>query len=79
MILLNFTIFFLFSFRNEVWRFDPAIAKISKRQRIMLSFFKGLPVGVGLFIATIAIEKALGIDWHNPRNLEEYKHEHGHH
>jgi hypothetical protein len=52
--------------------------KSTKSQRIVRSLFRGFPLGVGLLIATIAIEKALKIDWHDPRGIHG-GHGHGDH
>lgn len=65
------------SYRNEVWRFDPANQKYTFSQLFRKSVFKGFSLGVGLLVVTIAVEKALGIDWHDPRGI--HKGEHGHH
>ena len=42
----------------------------------MKSLFRGLPLGLGLTIATIALEKAFGVDYHDPRGIHGG---HGHH
>ncbi|KAG5673541.1 hypothetical protein PVAND_003581 [Polypedilum vanderplanki] len=65
--------------RNEVWRFDPAIHKTwnTRSQRLWKSLFRGFPLGLGLTIATVAIEKALKVDYHDPRGI--HGHGHGHH
>lgn len=47
------------------------------RQRLMKLLFRGLPLGFGLTVATIAIEKALGVDWHDPRGLHRGHGDHG--
>ena len=41
--------------------------------------FRGFPLGFGLFAATLAIETAFHVDWHNPRGLEKFAHGHGDH
>lgn len=62
-------------FRNEVWRHGKVFG--THRQRVLL-LLRGLPLGIALCAGTIALEKAFGVDWHNPRGLEKYKHAHGH-
>lgn len=44
----------------------------------LLKMFRGLPLGIALVVATVAAEKAMGVDWHNPRGLEKYNHHGGH-
>ena len=63
-------------FRNEAWRYQPVFG--THRQRLMTLLFRGLPLGFGLFLATIGAEKALGIDWHDPRGIHG-GHGHGEH
>ena len=56
-------IFSSFIFRNEVWRYNVK-AHGSHRSRILGFFFRGLPLGIAAFAATIAAEKAFDIDFH---------------
>lgn len=51
------------------------------RQKLIKLLFRGFPVGFAAFVATIAIEKAVGIDWHDPRGIHKHGHgeEGGHH
>lgn len=62
--------------RNEVWRYDLKIQKYTKNQKLMKSLFRGLPLGLGLTVATIALEKAFKVDYHDPRGIHGG---HGHH
>ena len=67
--------------RNDVWRYD---AKLNPNVRnkwwtLRSVLFRGLSVGIVALGITIAVEKALGVDYHNPRGLEKYKHGHDHH
>lgn len=43
----------------------------------MKVLFRGLPLGFACFVATIGIEQALGIDWHDPRGIHGHEHGHG--
>lgn len=43
----------------------------------MRGLFRGFSVGVVLLGVTIAVEKAFGIDWHDPRGIHG-GHGHGH-
>lgn len=61
-----------------MWRFDPAIQKYSKLQRFGKGMFRGFPIAVGLVAITIGIEKALGVDYHDPRGIHPHGHGHGH-
>uniref|UniRef100_U5ERX7 NADH dehydrogenase [ubiquinone] 1 beta subcomplex subunit 3 n=1 Tax=Corethrella appendiculata TaxID=1370023 RepID=U5ERX7_9DIPT len=65
--------------RNEVWRYNVKEFG-THRGRLMQVLFRGLPLGFAAFVATIAIEKALGIDYHAPvPGHEGHGHGHGHH
>jgi NADH dehydrogenase (ubiquinone) 1 beta subcomplex subunit 3 len=64
--------------RNDVWRYDPKIFG-TMRGRWYNLLFRGLPVGIALCAATIAIEKVFDIDWHDPRGLHKGEHGHGGH
>lgn len=64
--------------RNEVWRYDPKIQKYTKNQKLMKSLFRGLGVGLVLTVATIALEKAFKVDYHDPRGVHGHGHGHGH-
>lgn len=50
-------------FRNEVWRYNVK-AHGTHRSRVIGFFFRGLPLGIAAFAATIAAEKAFDIDFH---------------
>ena len=63
--------------RNEVWRYDPAIQKYTKNQKLMKSLFRGFGVGLVLTVATIALEKAFKVDYHDPRGVHGHGHGHG--
>lgn len=67
----------LINFRNEVWRYDRKVFG-THRQRIVTFLFRGFPLGFAATVATICAEKALGIDWHDPRGLHKGEHGHGH-
>lgn len=43
----------------------------------MISLFRGLPLGIGLVVATIAAEKAFRVNYHDPRGIHG-DHGHGH-
>ncbi|CAO1435154.1 unnamed protein product [Diamesa serratosioi] len=49
--------------RNEVWRYNVK-AHGSHRSRVIGFLFRGLPLGIAAFAATIAAEKAFDIDFH---------------
>lgn len=61
-------------FRNEAWRYEKIFG--THRQRLIKTLFRGFPLGFAAFVATLGIEAAFGIDWHDPRGL--HKHGHGH-
>ncbi|XP_022129422.2 NADH dehydrogenase [ubiquinone] 1 beta subcomplex subunit 3 [Pieris rapae] len=44
--------------RNEIWRYQPGFG--TKMQKVWYLFFRGLPAGLALTIATVALEKTLG-------------------
>lgn len=46
--------------RNEVWRYDQKIWGF-RQTRILKFLFRGLPVGIVAFGATVGIEYALGV------------------
>lgn len=60
--------------RNDVWRFERKHWG-TFRSRALGFFLRGWKVGVPLFIATIAIEKAFGIEYGHGHG---HGHEHGH-
>jgi NADH dehydrogenase (ubiquinone) 1 beta subcomplex subunit 3 len=41
--------------------------------------FRGFGIGFIAFAATIGIEQAFGIDWHDPRGIHKDGHGHGGH
>lgn len=48
--------------RNHVWRYQKKFGTIWSRFGWMM--FRGVPTGVAAFAVTIAIEQALGVDYH---------------
>ncbi|KOB67607.1 putative NADH dehydrogenase [Operophtera brumata] len=44
--------------RNEAWRYHPGFG--TKWQRANKTFFRGLPLGLGLAILTVGLERVLG-------------------
>ncbi|XP_008561160.1 NADH dehydrogenase [ubiquinone] 1 beta subcomplex subunit 3 [Microplitis demolitor] len=63
--------------RNYNWTYDKRYGSGWGRMGKMM--FRGVPLGVGLFIATLGIEKALGIDWHAHHHAHEEGHSEAHH
>lgn len=63
--------------RNYNWRFDKKYG--TKMTRLASLLLCGVPLGVGMFIATLGIEKALGIDWHAHHHAHEEGHGEAHH
>ncbi|XP_032524096.2 NADH dehydrogenase [ubiquinone] 1 beta subcomplex subunit 3 [Danaus plexippus] len=53
--------------RNEAWRYHPGFG--TKLQRARKLFFRGLPLGLALTVATVAFDKLIGGE----------DHDHGHH
>ncbi|CAH0717528.1 unnamed protein product, partial [Brenthis ino] len=54
--------------RNEAWRYHPGFG--TRWQRARKLFFRGLPLGLALTVATVAFDKMTGEDKHG--------HGHGH-
>lgn len=67
-------IFLFYDFRNEAWRYGKFVGTHAHRAKF---FLRGLPLGIALTVATIGIEKAFGVDWHDPRGLHKHGHGHG--
>jgi len=63
----------LSSCRNEVWRYEPK-AFGTHRSRLNTFLFRGLGVGFCAFLATVAVEYALGIG----KGQGGHGHGHGH-
>lgn len=66
----------LISSRNEVWRYDVKSFG-THRTRVIKFFFRGFPLGVAAFAATILAEQALGVDWHGGHHADHGDSGHG--
>jgi NADH dehydrogenase (ubiquinone) 1 beta subcomplex subunit 3 len=71
--------------RNEVWRYNVKHFG-THRSRLLTLLFRGFPLGLAAFGATIAAEYAFGIDFHGSHHAQYTiggqvfgGHDHGHH
>ncbi|XP_045505426.1 NADH dehydrogenase [ubiquinone] 1 beta subcomplex subunit 3 [Colias croceus] len=54
--------------RNEAWRYHPGFGTRWYKARKL--FFRGLPIGIGLTVATLAYDKLTGGDQHGHGHAE---------